>query len=149
RAEGSARTYLARIALLARDFEAAEREARTAAEILQSAPPLRAAAVAARARALLGLRRFDEGLSAAGEANSMLESFGTLEEGESLVRLTFAESLAANGRHDAAAAAIASARAALLARAERLSDPPWRERFLRDVPDNARTLELARQWLGS
>ncbi|KYF56180.1 hypothetical protein BE04_37575 [Sorangium cellulosum] len=78
----------------------------------------------------------------------MLESFGTLEEGESLVRLTVAEALSASGKRAEAMAAIASARAALLARADKLSDPTWRERFLRDVPDNARTLELARQWVG-
>ncbi|MGK3961172.1 hypothetical protein WMF38_49975 [Sorangium sp. So ce118] len=66
----------------------------------------------------------------------------------SLVRPTFAEALAAGGRQDGAAAAIASARVALLARAEKLSDAAWRGRFLRDLPDNARTLELARQWLG-
>ncbi|WP_437605378.1 hypothetical protein [Sorangium sp. So ce834] len=81
-------------------------------------------------------------------SGSILESFGTLEEGESLVRLTVAETLAASGRRDEAMAAIASARAALLARADKLSDPTWRERFLRDVSDNARTLDLARQRLG-
>ncbi|WP_437752118.1 hypothetical protein [Sorangium sp. So ce1389] len=65
-----------------------------------------------------------------------------------LARQKKSRALVAGGRQDEAAAAIASARAALLARADKLSDPTWRGRFLRDVPENARTLDLARQWLG-
>ncbi|MGK4003969.1 protein kinase [Sorangium sp. So ce1036] len=147
RTEGSARTYLARIALLARDFEGAEREACTAAEILQSAPPLRAAAVAVRARALLGLGRFDEGLSAAGEAYSMLRALGAIEEGESSVRLVYAEALEANGMEADCAAAIAAAKERLLERAAKISDPVWRERFL-TLPDNRKTLVMAERWGG-
>ncbi|AUX44235.1 protein kinase [Sorangium cellulosum] len=147
RIEGSARTYLARIALIARDYEGAEREARTAAEILQSAPPLRAAAVAARAKALLGMGRFDEGLSAAGEAFSMLRAIGAIEEGESAVRLVYAEALAANGMEGDCAAVIGAARERLMERAGKISDPVWRERFL-TLPDNQRTLVMAERWLG-
>ncbi|WP_437964096.1 protein kinase [Sorangium sp. So ce260] len=149
RTELAARSYLAKIALAMGDFESAEREARAAAALSQSAPMLGAQASAIRARALLALGRTDDAMSTAAEASAQLAEFGTLEEGESLVRLTYAEALAASGRHAEALAAIASARDALLARAEKLSDPTWRERFLRDVPDNARTLELARQWLGA
>ncbi|XYH93494.1 hypothetical protein ACMHYB_37340 [Sorangium sp. So ce1128] len=149
RTELFARCYLAKACIAIGDLDAAEREARAAVALSPSAPTLGVQASAVLARALLGLGRTDEAITTAAEASSLLESFGTLEEGESLVRLTFAEALAAGGRQDEAAAAIASARAALLARAEKLSDPTWRGRFLRDVPDNACTLELARQWLGS
>ncbi|WP_438014061.1 protein kinase [Sorangium sp. So ce315] len=142
-----ARCYLAKACFALGDLDAAEREARAAVALSPNAPTLGVQAYALLARALLGLGRTGEAVAAAAEADSMLASFGTLEEGESLVRLTFAEALAAAGRRDEAAAAIASARAALLARAGKLSDPAWRERFLRDVPDNARTLELARRWL--
>ncbi|WP_437720727.1 protein kinase domain-containing protein [Sorangium sp. So ce861] len=148
RTELFARCYLAKICVALGDLEAAEDEARAAVARSQSAPTLGVQAYAVLARALLGLGRVDEAVGTATEASSMLESFGTLEEGESLVRLTVAEALAASGRQHEATAAIAAARAALLARADKLSDPTWRERFLRDVPDNARTLELARQWLG-
>ncbi|WP_437949823.1 hypothetical protein WME98_02695 [Sorangium sp. So ce296] len=148
RTELFARCYLAKICVALGDLEAAEDEARASVARSQSAPTLGVQAYAVLARALLGLGRVDEAVRTATEASSMLESFGTLEEGESLVRLTVAEALAASGRQHEANAAIASARAALLARADKLSDPTWRERFLRDVPDNARTLELARQWLG-
>jgi serine/threonine protein kinase len=94
------------------------------------------------------LGRTAEAVTDAREAFSVLETQGALEEGEALVRLVHAEALAASGDTGGAAAAITSARAALLARANRLRDPARRERFLRDVPDHARTLELARRWLG-
>ncbi|WP_437332009.1 protein kinase domain-containing protein [Sorangium sp. So ce394] len=148
RTELLAHCYLAKIALVCGDFTAAEREARAAVALAPGAPTFAVHASAVLARALLGLGRTDEAMRAAAEASALLAEFGTLEEGESLVRLTYAEALAASGRRAEASAAIASARDALLARAEKLSDPTWRERFLRDVPDNARTLELARQWLG-
>lgn len=148
RIEVAARSYLAKIALLTGDLEVAEREARAAAEILESAPLLRIAAVAVRARALLGLGRTAEALSAAREAFSTLESIGALEEGESLVRVVYAEALAASGSRPEAIAAIASARDNLLARAAKISDQVLHERFLHGVPDNARTLDLARRWLG-
>ncbi|WP_437605380.1 hypothetical protein WMF20_30200 [Sorangium sp. So ce834] len=148
RTEIFARCCLAKIAFAMGDFEGAEREARAAIALFQSAPTLGVQAFSILARALLGLGRIDEAMAAAAEASAQLAEFGTVEEGESLVRLAVAEALAASGRHAEATAAIAAARAALLARAERLSDPTWRERFLRDVPDNARTLDLARRWLG-
>ncbi|WP_437777356.1 protein kinase domain-containing protein [Sorangium sp. So ce1097] len=148
RAEVVSRSYLAKIALQAGDFVAAEREARRA-EALESASPLRVAATAIRARALLGLGRAGEALAAAGEALAALESLGGLEEGESMIRLVVAEAFAAVGDARRAAAAIASARDKLLARAASVGDPEWRRRFLSHVPDNARTLELAAQWVGA
>jgi eukaryotic-like serine/threonine-protein kinase len=148
RTELFARCYLAKIALAMDDHKAAEREARAAIALFESAPTLGVQAFSLLARVLLALGRTDEAVRAATEASARLSEFGTVEEGESLVRLTYAEALAASGRRDEAEVAIRSAKAALLARAEKLSDPTWRERFLRDVPDNARTLELARDWLG-
>ncbi|WP_437585783.1 protein kinase domain-containing protein [Sorangium sp. So ce1000] len=149
RMELQARYCLARIALPAGDLGLAEREARDAVALSDGVQPFGPITAAVLARTLLALGRVDEAMQAASAASAMLAEFGAVEEGESLVRLTYAEALAASGRHAEAAAAIASARAALLARAEKLSDPIGRERFLHDVPDNARTLRLARQWLGS
>ncbi|WP_437605644.1 protein kinase [Sorangium sp. So ce834] len=147
RAEMIVRSCLARVALAAGDLETAEREARAAVALSPAVPTLGVQASAVLARVLLERGRVDEAVGTAAEASDMLASFGAIEEGESLVRLTIAEALSAHGRREEAAAAIAAARAALLARAEKLRDPTWRERFLRDVPDNARTLELARRWL--
>ncbi len=104
------------------------------------------AAIAARARALLELGRAGEALAATTEALSLLESGRRDEEGF-LVRLVHAEALAAAGQRAEAKGAIALARNGLLVRAGRISDPAWRERFLSDVPDHARILALAHDWL--
>ena len=82
-------------------------------------------------------------LAAAREAYAALERLGEIDEGESVVRLTYAEALAAAGEHAEARAALAVARQRLLARAERVADLSWRHRFLHEVPVNARILALA------
>jgi hypothetical protein len=64
------------------------------------------------------------------------------------VRLAHAEALHATGAHDAARRAIADARGRLLAIADRIGDPAHKHSFLHNVPENARTLTLARSWLG-
>ncbi|WP_437682582.1 serine/threonine-protein kinase [Sorangium sp. So ce131] len=140
RMEGVARTYLATIALRSGDPAAAEREARAAEAALHVAPRLRAPAVAVRARALLAQGDVAAALAAAQAAFGELTALGSLEEGESLVRLAYAEALAASGAGAEAAAALAEARASLLARAQRIADPRRRERFLTAVPENARLL---------
>ncbi|WP_434047900.1 MULTISPECIES: serine/threonine-protein kinase PknK [Sorangium] len=138
RMEGVARTYLAKIALLAGDAATAEREALAAEAALHVAPRLRAPAVAVRARALLAAGEVPAALGAARAAFGELAALGSLEEGESLVRLAYAEALAASGAHREAAAVFAEARESLLARADRIADPRRRERFLTAVPENAR-----------
>jgi tetratricopeptide (TPR) repeat protein len=149
RAEGAARVYLAEIAFLSGDLDAAEREARAAADTLKVSPGLRAAAVATLARALLAQGREVEALESAREAHAELQSLGSLEEGEALVRLAYAEALAANGAGAESAEVLAAAREHLLSRAAKISDPTWRERFLSHVPENARTLALAARQLGA
>ena len=49
---------------------------------------------------------------------------------------------------DDARAALAEARARILAVAEPIDDPGYRTSFLESVPENRRTLALAREWLG-
>ncbi|AUX21003.1 protein kinase [Sorangium cellulosum] len=147
RAEGVARAYLAKAALLGGDLEIAEAEARAAAELLQSAPPLRAAAWALTARVLLRKGRVGEALSLSGEALSLLESLGAVEEGESLIRLVRAEALFASGQLDDALTAIATARDSVLSRARQISNPRFRDLFL-STPDNGETLAVAARWLG-
>ncbi|HWO26588.1 MAG TPA: hypothetical protein VNO30_47995, partial [Kofleriaceae bacterium] len=63
------------------------------------------------------------------------------------IRLIHAEALHETGAHEAARRAIAVARARLLAIADRIPDPAYRRSFLENVPENARTLALARAWL--
>ena len=63
------------------------------------------------------------------------------------VRLAHAEALEAAGDHAAATAAIRAAREYVLAVADRIHDPRYRNSFFEQVPENARILTLARSWL--
>jgi tetratricopeptide (TPR) repeat protein len=148
RMEGVSLMYLAEIALFAGDLELAEQEARSAAAKLDVAPPTQATAIAVLGRVLLRRGRVEEALHAARQAFAILESLGALEEGESLVRLVHAEALEAAGEPAELARAIASARDRLLSRAAKITDPAWREQFLKAAPDNARTLAMWAQATG-
>ncbi|HLM71661.1 MAG TPA: hypothetical protein VK459_03180, partial [Polyangiaceae bacterium] len=64
------------------------------------------------------------------------------------VRLVYAESLAAAGEEEAAREAIAGARDHLLKQAATIADADYKKSFLESVPENARTMDLARRWLG-
>jgi hypothetical protein len=140
--------YLSTIACLGGDFTEAEREARAAADAVATVPPLYASVLATLARALLaqGTGRAKEALEAARGAMDVIESLGGIEDYEALARLVYAEALDAVGEPDRARAALEAARARLLDRAARISDPQLRTSFLTQVPDNARTLQLARTW---
>jgi hypothetical protein len=145
RMEGLSRHYLATILVLAGDPGGAEREARGAVTLLAATPPLRAHALATLARILLA-RGAPEGAATANEAHALLEQLGGLQEGEALVRLVHAEALAAAGDRPGAQAAIATAQARLLERAAKIGDATWRDSFLANVPEHARTRELCRAW---
>jgi hypothetical protein len=73
----------------------------------------------------------------------LLRSLAALEEGETLVRLTFAEALAATGDPTGARAIIVEAHHALRVRADNIADEALRRTFLENVDENARTLALA------
>ena len=75
-----------------------------------------------------------------------MSSFGYIEEGGELARLVYAEALYATG-DPAAHTVIRDARARILTIASRIADPPRREGYLENIPENARTLRLAREWL--
>jgi len=68
------------------------------------------------------------------------------EASETVLRLVYAEALDANGDHARAKVAIRAAADRLLAVAAKISDSAWRMSFLERVPENARTLMLARAW---
>jgi serine/threonine protein kinase len=142
RMEGFARFYLAMIRALAGDAERAASDAAEACEVLEVAPPGRAAVLAWRARFELGQGRVEEARALAAEAMGVLDSLGGIEEGESLIRLAHAEALWASGDLAQARAAVMHARDRLLERAARISRPELRKSFLERVPENARTLEL-------
>jgi len=148
RLEAASRIYLACILVTRGDLPGAELEARHAAEAPGSPPPLRAGALAALALVLLRTGRVPEALAASVQAHTTLTTLGSVEDFETLIRLTHAEALFASGDLVAAQAAIVDARARILTRAARLGEPA-RTRFLTAVPDNARCLALAEAWRAS
>ena len=64
------------------------------------------------------------------------------------LRLVHAECLHATGDLAAARAAITAARERVLRIAASIPEPAYRKSFLESVPENARTLLLANQWIG-
>lgn len=149
RAEGTCCIYMAMILALAGDLPGALAQARDALAVLQDIPPLRAFAFGALAQALLDSGDIDAALEAASSAMDLLRELGSLDEGEALVRLVYARALRRRADVEAAREVIATAREILLSRAAKISDIAWRESFLRQVPENARTLELAEELAGA
>jgi hypothetical protein len=96
-----------------------------------------------RAQALLAMGRTDDALAAVRAAATVLDRLGQLEEGESYVRLVHVEVLRAAAQDVQPALGHAAKRIA--ACASRIVQPEWRERFLAGVPENVRTLALARE----
>ncbi len=136
--------WLALTALERGEHERAARHAEVAVAQQKAGEPVRAYSLATRARVALAAGRVDDALGSAGEAMAILRRIGHLDEGESLARLIYAEALAAAGQSGAAREAIAEAERELMARAQRITDPALRQRFLERVSENAATLALAR-----
>ena len=129
------------------DLDGAEREVQLA---LAMAVPLEQPGVLATLSALrLAQGRAADALAAAEDAMARSEAMGGcgMFRG-AFVRLAHVEALHATGAHQAAALAIADARARLLAIADKITDPNYQASFLERVPENARTLALADAWPG-
>jgi hypothetical protein len=139
---------LAEVLRRAGDFDGAERELAIALAI---AVPLELPGVLGTLAMLrLAQGRTVEARNIAEEAVAQCMAMGGcgLFRG-AFVRLARVEALHATGALGAARAAVADASARLLAMADRIPDPLHRRRFLEDVPENARTIALARAWLGA
>ena len=145
--EVAARYTLALVLLRLGELEEAEREATRAVEGCGPDLPARCPALAVLAQTRLWQARADA-LVPAEEAMTTLTRLGEIDDGEALVRLVYAEALHAAGAAEEARAVITAARGRLLERAGRIGEEKWRRRFLEGVPENARTLLLARRWLG-
>jgi eukaryotic-like serine/threonine-protein kinase len=148
RLEFASRIYLALILTLAGEVERAAEEARAVTDEPTVMLSIRAYALATLAEARRAEGCTDAALSAAQEAMGLLVSLGGVEEGESFIRLIYAEVLQATGHQELARSAITAARDRLLANAAKIGDLEYRRSFLANIPENARTLKLARDWLG-
>jgi tetratricopeptide (TPR) repeat protein len=140
--EAGSRIYLADILTASGDVDGAVVEATKAVELTQGTTPLRAWSLATLARLLLMAGRGADA-GHAKEAMDILVTLGGMEEGESRVRLAYAEALEAAGDRAGAAAAVREAVRRLDDRAARIRSPQLRESFLREVAENAQTLELS------
>ncbi len=141
RGECAARVYLAEVLWMNGDRQGAEREALAAVERAQVSPVLQAEALG-----MLSLMQQDrpmESFMAASQAMELLSSVGGVAEGEARIRLAYALALDTLGHRVTAAQAYSEACDRLMKRASRISDDKLRQSFLHQVPDHARTLQLA------
>lgn len=134
--------YLTRILLASGAPRAAEARARRAAVVGEDVPPYRAYALAALSATERALGRTGEALEAAEASMAALREAGT-EEGEAFIRLAHVEALMAAGRTEAARAALFEADTLLAVRADAISDLAHRKTFLHEIPEHARTVQMA------
>ncbi|MEP7121854.1 MAG: protein kinase [Byssovorax sp.] len=143
RMECASRIYLAQILGLGARWTEAATEARAVADDEGAAAPLRAGALAVLADAERERGAHGAAISAAREAMEILEGLSGIEDGESMIRLAYAEAHAAGGDLRRARGAAREAGLRLRARADKVLDPKLRASFLERVPENARTLALS------
>jgi serine/threonine protein kinase len=146
---GLAHTLKAKVAANGDDLAGAEARAREACELLAPFPFYQRKAQTLLTRVLLAQGRATEAREVAALGVRRLEQCGG--EGAEAVglRLALAEACLAQGDTQAGEAALREASRCLRTRAEDIPDAAARERFLHQVPENARTLELARQRWGT
>jgi eukaryotic-like serine/threonine-protein kinase len=128
------------------DLDGADRE--LAVALAMAVPLERPGVLASLAQLRLAQGRAADARTAAEDAFARAEAMGGcgMFRG-AFLRLTRAEAFHATGAFDAARAAIADARARLLAIADTIDEPAYVASFLDEVPENIRTLALARTWL--
>ncbi|MGZ3451817.1 MAG: serine/threonine-protein kinase [Polyangiales bacterium] len=145
RQEGWSRIHLSLLLSARGEFATAEREASAAHDVLLATRPLLSLALAAQARALIGLGRVAEALDLARQAHEWPAHYDFLFTGDATLRLVLAEALDASGDREAARAAILAARDVVLHQASRATSPEASAQYLA-LPDRARTLALADAW---
>jgi len=143
RLEAGARVYLAIAALYARKLEIADAEARAAADAMGTAA-IGIYALGALALSEIMRGKLDDAARTVERALKALDTHGgTVEEGEGIARLAYAELLVARGDEAGARRALAIAKERLETRANMITKAEWRRSFLEVVPEHKRTLDLA------
>ena len=142
RLDGNLQASLAEILFLGGQQAEAEATAGRAADSLGAFPSTRAYALAVQAAALLALGRPLDALTVAGDGMAIFARLGGLEEGESLLRVTWAEAQLLAGDPQTGSSALLDAARRLEARARALPRD-LRIAFLSSSPARRRTFELA------
>jgi ATP/maltotriose-dependent transcriptional regulator MalT len=143
-----AEAYLSVAEFLAGNFEDAERLSAAAVANWDAVPTSRPFALALLSRAVLMQERVGEAYAHARDAYEQLKTLGTLDEGETTVRLALIECLVQKGDIPAAKTILEEAARRIFDLANAIDEDPVRESFLGRIPENRRILELSRQ-LGS
>jgi len=148
--EGRGHWVLAEVLRRAGEIDRADAEIQAALVILRMASPLDTPGALATLAALrLAQGKPDEALAATEEGLAKYEAMSACGFFRgAFLHLVHAESLEATGHHEAAKTAIIKARARLFAIAAKIEDQDYHASFFKGVPENRRTLELARQWVG-
>ncbi len=146
--EGQAHAIWAELLAAHGDLAGAHREAQTALGQLAYGPVSHAEVLSLLAAIELRLGDVSTALAHAREAHAMMDTTGVTSHAEAPLRLAFAEALHASGDLPSAHAALRAARDRLLFRAATITEPAYRTSFLDRAPGSARTLTLAREWLG-
>jgi len=149
--QGRGHWAMAEVLRRAGNLDDADAEIQAALTILRMASPLDLPGALATLAALrLAQGRTTEALTAAEEGVAKYEAMAAcgLFRG-AFLRLIHAQCLEAAGDHEAAKLAITRAQDRLFVIAAKIGDPEYLKSFFEGVPENRRTLELARQWVGS
>jgi len=143
RMAGGTHIYLASAHFGAGNDDEAGREIEAALADLATTPPLRAYALAVRARIDVHRGEIARAETGAQEAMKLLESLGGIDSGEMEVYLAAAEAKLAAGDENAARVVVKRGRERLEARAARVEDETRRATFLTNVTANAELTKLA------
>ncbi len=130
------------------EHEAAEHEAEAALATPGLSPLARTATLATQAALRLARGRPGEALDLVRRARAERESLRVYGFRDAFVRLVHIEALLATGDVAGARTPLSRAYARLLVHSSKIGDPALRASFLERVPEHAKTLALARQWLG-
>jgi tetratricopeptide (TPR) repeat protein len=143
----TARARLAHALVAAGDLESAVREASGALEGGASFPPKQRSALGALGLVALRRGQFADAVGLANHGLRLEPSGSWLRDG-SILRLVRAEALHGLGEIEDAREAIREARDQVLSVAATLEDLEMRVSYVTNIAPNARTLALAREWLG-
>ncbi len=146
--ETEARWLLGETAAAAGDLQGAARELTESLPGLRGGPLVWQMAAARLCEVQLALGQIPEAVALERELHASHVAAGGPGVRGILLQLVHAQVRMATGERDAAREALRAARDHLRAVGGRIDDPAIRRRFLEDVPENARTLALAGEWLG-
>ncbi|KFE70161.1 serine/threonine-protein kinase PknK [Hyalangium minutum] len=147
--QGVAHVALSKVALAQGDLTVAEGQARRACDLLAVLMPFHLLASRSLCMTLLAQGHVQEARAVAERGVLVLEKLGGEGSGAVGTWLSLVEACLAQGETAAAEKALRKAQQSLAVRARDIPDPVALERFLSQVPENARTREWVRQRWGT